>query len=159
MTDEPRDPTPERPRSFVTDALQRIRTRAEEDKGSAWSLLTDTDRRRLLQLCYLWPLTCCGFFLPLIVFLRYRHQPDIGLHARHGMVFAAGYAALGLLFGLINGVLGRIVDDWVNVSLVCGGVLLLYLGALTVLGLGWYQKAVRGEDVEIPWVTGWVERF
>lgn len=157
MTDDRRQ-TPERPRSFVTDALQRIRARAE-DGDSAWGILTDTDRRRMLQLCYLWPLTCCGFFLPLIVFLRYRNQPDLGLHARHGLVFGAVYAALAFSLGVVNGVVGRFVDDWVNVSLVCGVILLAYLGLITGLGLGWYQRAVRGEEVEIPWVTGWVERF
>ena len=149
----------QRKRSFVTDALRSITARVKDDEGGPLSALADNDRRRVLQLCYLWPLTCCGFFLPFVAFIRFRDDPDIGVHARHGLVFGALYATLAFVLGVINGVVGRIVEDWVNVSLFCGGVLFVYLAALTLLGLGWYKKALDGEDVEIWKVSNWVERF
>ena len=150
--DEPR--AEQRKPSLITFAIQRIRGPATRRKD-----LPDRDRRRLLQMCYLWPVTCCGVFLPVLVYLRWRADPDVGVHSKQGMLCAIGYTVFMAAMGIINGVAGRLAEDWVNVSLACGVLIIIVVVSLTTLGLRWYRAALRTDPVDIPFISAWAEYF
>ena len=146
-------------RSPLTDAYTRVLRRrpgADDEPGVP---LSDKDRRKLLQVVYLWPVTCCGVFLPLLIYVHYRGHDDISLHARHGAVLAGMYLAVAVTLGAINGLVGRIASDWVDVAVLCGGILLAVAALLTLLGLRWYKLALADEPVEIPVITNLAERI
>ncbi|MEL6179731.1 MAG: hypothetical protein AAFS10_12300 [Myxococcota bacterium] len=155
---------PQRPRraSAVTGMFQAIRRglMPPTDSGLDEEELQEAMRRRLLRMCYLWPMTACfGTVLPLLVYLQFRQDPEVALHARHGVVVSALFTVFSLVLGLVHGTVGRFVVDWTNVTFVCGLVLLAVVVMLTVLGLRWYRRALSGEAVEIPLITGLAERL
>jgi hypothetical protein len=151
--------TPRGRRSPLTDAYTRVLRRrpgADDDPGVP---LAAADRRKLLQGSYLWPITCIGVFVPLLIYVHYRRHDELSLHARHGAVLAAFYTVVAVVLGAFNGLVGRLASDWVDVALVCGGILLVTAAVLTLLGLRWYRLALADEPVEIPWVTSLAERI
>lgn len=162
MSDSPQVPEPGEPPqprpSSITGALQRVSAGPAGQR--AREMLTTHDRALLLKMCYLWPWTCCGVFLPLIVFLRFRDEiDDLGLHARHGLMLSVGYTGAMVALGLVNGVVGRLASDAVGVTMGFGVLALALAATLGGLGLGWYRRALAGDPVEIPLLTGWAERF
>jgi len=148
-----------RRRSAVTGVFQAIRRGLIPQGYVEDEQLQEETRQRLLRMCYLWPLTCLGVFFPLLVYLQFRQDPEVALHARHGVVASALYTAFALVLGLLHGTIGRFVADWTNVSLVCGLIMLAIVMALTALGLRWYRRALAGEPVEIPVLTNLAERL
>ena len=104
-------------------------------------------------MCYLWPLTCCGLFLPLIVYIRFRGDDELGLHARHGTVMAGLFGALMIVVGAVNGLVGRLSEDWGTVTVASALLLVLVAAVLAGLGMRWRAMALRGDVVDIPWIT------
>lgn len=148
-----------RRRSAVTGVFQAVRRSLIPTGYVEDERLQEEARQRLLKMCYLWPLTCLGVFFPLLVYLQFRQDPEVALHARHGVVASALYTTFALALGLIHGAVGRLVADWTNVSLICGLILLALVMALTAFGLRWYRRALAGEPVEIPLLTNLAERL
>lgn len=151
--------SPPRRRSPLTDAYTRIIRRRGAHDDELEPLLDEADRRRLLQGSYLWPVTCVGVFFPLVIYIQYRRHDQISLHARHGAVLAGFYTVFTAVLGAVNGLVGRLADDWVDVAMVCGGLTMVAAVTLTLLGLRWYRLALADEPVEIPWVTRLAERI
>lgn len=152
------DPAEPRQRTGLLD--QRLRRLVQQAAPEApEEALTQQERARLLQMCYLWPATLFGVFLPWLVYARVRSSEEMGQHARHGGALAILWLLWCWLAGALHGLLGRLVEDWVTVSLSLGGLSLL--GLLGLLALGWrsYEKAVRDEPVEIFWLTQQIERL
>ena len=146
--------------SAITGVFQALRRTAVPAVNSDDERLQEEARQRLLRMCYLWPmLVIFGVFLPLVAYLQFRQDPEVALHARHGVVASGLYTAFALVLGLVHGVLGRIVTDGTHVSLACGLILLVLAGTLTALGVRWYRRALLGDPVEIPILTSLAERL
>ncbi len=154
MTD-PGPPDPPSP-SFITFAMRRIK--GVEGSGVR-RLLVTRDHALLIRMCYLWPMTCCGVFLPVLVYARFRNDPELGPHARHGVFFATLYTLLMIVLGLAHGLLGRLADDWVPVSMVFSLITMALVATLTGFGWRWSLQALRGDEVEIPGVTALLTRL
>lgn len=140
-------------RSLITFALQAVKGPEEGDAPDP------EGRRRALMMSYLWPVTCCGVFLPVLAYAQYRRDEDIGPHARHGVVISAFYTGAMVLLGLINGIVGRIASDWSTVSVAVGIVILLVVVALTALGRKWYLDGMAGRPVDIPFVSSLADKL
>ncbi len=121
--------------------------------------LTARDHERLVWICYLWPVTVVGFFLPVLVFARFRNSDELGLHARHGALLSSLYGGFLFVLGIIHGVAGRLVEDWTNVTLICGLVLVVVSGVLASFGARWYGQALRDEPIHLPIISSWAERL
>ncbi len=141
----------------MTAALKSVKGPAAE---RARTVLTSKDRLLLLRMCYLWPLTVVGVFLPWIVYLRFRENDelDVGEHARQGVVLSLGYTVVMVVLGLLNGLIGRLASDWVTVLAVFGGLGLGVIVVLGALGWRWVAAALEGDGVDIPFVSS-VSRY
>jgi hypothetical protein len=138
---------------YLRRLIQQAAPEAPEEE------LTGQERARLLQMCYLWPVTLFGFFLPWMVYARFRASEEMGQHARHGSALAILWLLWCWVAGFLHGLLGRLSEDWALISLWFGGLSLLLLLALLALGRACYHKALRDEPVEVFWLTHQIERL
>ncbi len=142
-------------RSLITFAIRAV-------KGPATAVGEEPspeERRRALMMSYLWPLTCCGVFLPALAYAQYRRDDDLGPHARHGVVLSAFYTVAMIALGLINGIVGRIASDWSTVSVAIGLVVLMVVGLLTGFGYRWFTAGMAGRSVDIPFVSSLADKL
>lgn len=141
-------------RSLITFALRAVKgptNMAQEPSAE--------QRRTALMMSYLWPVTCCGVFLPVLAYAQYRRDDELGPHTRHGVVIAGLYTAAMIVLGLANGIVGRIASDWSTVSVSIGVVVLVVVGALMFLGYRWFTAGMAGQPVEIPFISALADKL
>jgi hypothetical protein len=139
--------------SIITFAMKKIGPRRAPE------IFTSSDERFLLKMCYLWPMTGCVTFLPFVVFVRFYDREALSMHAKQGCLMASAYTFIMIVLGALNGLLGRFVESWLSVTVVFGGFALCLMAASCWLGLRYFRRAARGEEVEIPLVTRLALKF
>jgi hypothetical protein len=142
-------------RSLITFAIKAV----QGPSSAPGELPTPEARRKALMMSYLWPVTCCGIFLPALAYAQYRHDDDLGPHARHGVVLSGVYTAAMVGLGLINGIVGRIADDWSTVSVAVGIVTAVLVALLTGFGYRWFTAGMAGRSVDIPIVSSLADKL